>query len=161
MRLLACTGLAAAALAGGIAWYLAPLTPNVLQLQFAVTPRAFGDIIHYWSAEQLQRFRAHLPADCLLLLCYGLFGHLLATRSSLFAASRGFLRHWARWALPLAALCDAAENALHWWLTEVPRFATVWPYFCATACASAKWLLLLAYGITVAIVAINHHWPDD
>lgn len=151
MRLLWLTGMATLALIGGIAWYLAPLSPGVLVLQFAFTPRAFGELIHFWSAEQLQRFRLHLAADCLLLLCYGAFGYLLASRTGLFRAFGALGRRWAMWALPLAAACDALENALHWWLTEVPRFGLTWPYLFAAGSASAKWLLLLAYGLSVAL----------
>ncbi|PKO86138.1 MAG: hypothetical protein CVU18_16560 [Betaproteobacteria bacterium HGW-Betaproteobacteria-12] len=149
MPLVWLSGLATAALAGGIAWYLAPLSPGVLVLQFAFTPRAFGEVIHFWSAEQLQRFRAHLPADCLLLLCYGLFGYLLAGRSQVFHRLGAAGRRWAMWALPLAAAFDATENACHWWLTEVPRFAISWPYLLAAGSASIKWSLLMAYGLTV------------
>ncbi|PKO34425.1 MAG: hypothetical protein CVU34_08460 [Betaproteobacteria bacterium HGW-Betaproteobacteria-7] len=149
MPLVWLTALATAALAGGIAWYLAPLSPGVLVLQFAFTPRAFGEVIHLWSPEQLPRFRAHLPADYLLLLSYGLFGYLLARRTQVFQALGAAGRRWATWALPLAATFDATENACHWWLTAAPRFAITWPYLLATGSASAKWLLLLAFALTL------------
>jgi len=141
------TGLSAATLFAGIAWYLAPLEPNVLVLQFAFTPRSFGEVVHHWSAGQLQRFRSHLPADYLLLASYGLFGYLLATRTRLFHTLPEFLRRWAAWALPVAALFDATENALHWWLTEMPRFGMPLPYLAAASCASVKWLLLIGYAL--------------
>ncbi len=151
MPLVWLSGLATALLAGAIAWYLAPLSPGVLALQFAFTPRAFGEVIHFWSPEQLQRFRAHLPADCLLLLSYGLFGYLLARRTAVFQALGAAGRRWATWALPLAAACDAVENAAHWWLSEVPRFAITWPYQLAAGSACAKWALLVAFGLTVVV----------
>jgi hypothetical protein len=144
-------GLAALGLAAAIGWYVAPLEPGVVVLQFAYTPRSFGNVIHFWSAEQLFRFRAHLGADYALLLSYGAFGYLLASRSRLFHALPPALGRWATWALPLAALFDATENALHWWLTEVPRFGVPLPYLVAAACAALKWLLLLAYAFTVAL----------
>jgi hypothetical protein len=155
MRLVWLSGLATAALAGGIAWYLAPLTPSALALQFAFTPRAFGEVIHFWSPEQLQRFRAHLPMDCLLLLSYALFGYLLAQRTQVFQALGAAGRRWATWALPLAAAFDVTENACHWWLSEVPRFAITWPYLLATGSATAKWLLLVAFGLTVVFALMR------
>jgi len=145
------TGLTALGLIAGLGWYLAPLEPNIVVLQFAFTPRAFGEVIHAWPAEHLARFRAHLAADYALLLSYGAFGFLLATRTQVLAALPPALRPWARWALPLAAVFDAAENALHIWLTEVPRFGVPWPYLFAASCASVKWLLLLAYALTVVV----------
>lgn len=148
-------GLASAALAAGIAWHLAPLTPAALLLQFAFTPRAFGEIIHFWSAADLQRFRAHLPADCLLLFSYGLFGYLLARHSGVFQTLGGIGRRWATWALPAAALLDAVENGCHWWLTEVPRFAITWPYLLAAGSASAKCALLAAFGLTVVFAQLR------
>jgi hypothetical protein len=155
------SGIATAVLVAGIAWYLAPLSPGVLLLQFAFTPRAFGELIHFWSAEQLLRFRQHLPADCLLLLGYGAFGYLLASRTSLFRVFGTLGRRWAMWALPLAAAFDAVENALHWWLTEVPRFGLTWPYLLAAGSASAKWLLLLAYGLSVTLALARSEQPPS
>lgn len=139
------SGLAALGLFAGIAWYLAPLEPGILALQFAFAPKAFGEIIHYWSEEQLLRYRTHLAADYVLLLCYGLFGYLFATRTRVFRALPQGLRYLATWALPAAALFDAAENALHLWLTEMPRFGVQLPYLLAATSASLKWLLLLAF----------------
>ena len=161
MRLLWLSGMATLALSGGIAWYLAPLSPGVLVLQFAFTPRAFGELIHFWSAEQLLRFRLHLAADCLLLLCYGAFGYLLASRTQLFRGFGTLGRRWAMWALPLAASFDAVENALHWWLTQVPRFGLTWPYLLAAGSASTKWLLLLAYGLSVTLALARNEQPPS
>ena len=143
------SGLSAFALLAGIAWYLAPQQPNILALQLAFSPRAFAEVIHAWSADDLLRYRAHLPYDCLLLACYGAFGYLLASRSALFAAQPAALRNVAMWLLPLAATFDATENAFHWWLTEVPRFDIAWAYGVSAACAAGKWLLLLGFWLAV------------
>jgi hypothetical protein len=145
------SGLAVAGLFCGIGWYLAPLEPNVLALQFAFTPRAFGEVVHLWTGSSLARFRAHLPADCVLLLSYGWFGYLLAAKTQIFGALRHWPRVFATWALPLAAAFDATENALHWWLTEVPRFGVQVLYLVAATSASAKWVLLVAYACVVAV----------
>lgn len=142
-------GIAVLLLGAGILWYLAPLKPGVLVLQFAFTPRAFGAVIHFWSADQLARFRTHLLADYALLGSYGLFGYLLAARTRLFAVLGSAGRCWAKWALPVAACVDAAENTLQLWLTAAPRFGVELPYLLAAGCASIKWLVLLAYALTV------------
>lgn len=144
------TGGLTVALFAGIALYLAPLEPGVLTLHLAFSPRVFGQIVHLWPAEHLARYRSHFPADFALLACYGAFGWLLATRTELFAPQPAALRIPAKWALPLAAAFDATENALHLWLTEVPRFGVPWAYAAAALAASLKWGLLLAFAFAVA-----------
>lgn len=159
MLLLRLTGIAALLLFAGIAWHLAPLKPGVLALQFAFTPRAFGEVIHFWSPDQLLRFRAHFIADYALLLSYGAFGYLLATRTALFGSLSPPARVGATWALPLAALFDATENGLQLWLTEAPRFGVQWPYWLAASCACVKWVLLLAFAFTALAAAARSHGP--
>jgi hypothetical protein len=151
MRALWIAGLLSVLLFAGLAWYLAPLEPSVLRLQLAATPRAFGSIVHAWPAEHLMRFRAHLPVDALLLLAYGAFGYLLATRTQVLAGLHPWVRGAATWALPAAASLDAIENALHWWLTELPRFGVPLAYAVAAAAAGLKWLLILAFALVVSI----------
>lgn len=146
--------IATALLFTGISFYLAPLNPNIIALQFAATPRAFGAIVHTWPAEHLARFRNHLPADCLLLLCYGSLGYLLATRTAVFKGLKALARRAATWALPLAAVFDALENGLHWWLTEVPRFGVPLPYALASGAAGLKWLLILAFAL-ISVFAVS------
>lgn len=159
MVLLYLTGIAALGLFIGIAWYLAPLKPSVIALQFAFTPKSFGEVVHFWSAELLLRFRTHLLVDYALLLSYGAFGYLLASRTRVFDALPASLRHWATWALPIAAGFDAAENALHWWLTELPRFGLHAVYLLAASCASLKWLVLLVYAFTLLFaLARKERW---
>lgn len=143
------SGLATVVLGAGIAWYLAPLSPGVLVLQFAFSPRVFGEVIHLWPAEHLLRFRKHLPADYLLAFCYGLFAYLLARQTTILSHSGAVARSFLTWALPIAAGCDWLENALHGWLTEAPRFGTTWPYWAAAGSAAAKWSLLLAWGLGI------------
>jgi hypothetical protein len=139
----------------GLAWYLAPLNPSILALQFAFTPQAFGTIIHTWPAEHLARYRGHLPFDCLLLLVYGSFGYLLATRSKVFASVSPAIRQFASWALPVAAIGDATENALHWWLTEVPRFGVPVPYAAAAVAATLKWAFVCSFGALTAYALLR------
>jgi hypothetical protein len=149
VRLVWFTGVATLLLFAGLAWYLAPLQPGVLALQLAFTPRAFAQVVHAWPPEHLLRYRSHLPVDCLLLASYGTFGYLLASRSALFAQYSRSFRIAAAWVLPLAAIFDATENALHWWLTAVPRFGVVWPYVVSATSSTLKWALLFAFAIAV------------
>lgn len=146
MRAVRASGLLALVLGALAVWLAAPLEPGVLALQFAWTPRRFGEIVHLWPPEDLARYRLQLIVDCALLLAYGTFGWLLATRTHVFAPLPAAARRSARWLLPLAALSDAAENAFHWWLTEVPRFGVPDIYLASAGCAAAKWVLLLACG---------------
>ncbi len=139
------TGLVSASLFGYLAWDLAPLEPGVLALQFAFSPRAFAEVVHQWSAQDLARYRAHLPIDGLLLVSYALFGVLAATRTRLFAASGPGSVRRAALLLPAAALCDAFENLMHWWLTGAPRFGVPWAYALAAGLSSLKWLGLLGF----------------
>ncbi|WP_068634962.1 hypothetical protein [Thauera butanivorans] len=149
MRAVRASGLLALVLCGLTAWLVAPLEPGVLTLQFAWTPRGFGEIMHVWPPEHLARYRAHLPLDGMLLLAYGIFGWLLATRTRLFAPLPRVARVVMPFVLPLAAAFDAVENGLHWWLTEVPRFGVPSIYLISTTCSVLKWLLLILFGMLV------------
>lgn len=149
MRAVWVSGGLALILAAATVWMVAPLSPGAVVLQFAWTPRAFGEIVHLWPPDDLARYRLHLPLDTALLLAYGSFGWLLATRTALFAALTGPGRAFARFGLPLAAVFDAAENAFHWWLTEVPRFDAPMTYLMSSACSACKWSLLLGFGALV------------
>lgn len=155
MRAVWISGLAALALFAGLAVHLAPLEPGVVALQFAATPRAFGEIVHLWSPQDLQRYRAHLAPDMLLLLAYGAFGFLLATRTRLFAPLADGARAAVRWVMPAAALADAAENALHAWLTEAPRFDVPHLYAISAGAAALKWALLVAFATLIVLALLR------
>jgi hypothetical protein len=140
-------------LAAAIGWWLAPLDPGALALQMGFTGRAFGRVVHAWTIDELARYRAHLAPDTALLLAYGAWGRLLATRCRCFAVLSPGWRRAARWWMPAAAVCDAVENGLHAWLTAVPRLGVTLPY-AATALASAmKWLLLLSFALLVSVLS--------
>lgn len=136
-------------LLAGLLWYLAPLRPSALSLQFAATPQAFGAIVHTWPPEHLERYRLHLLIDGALLLAYGVFGYLFAMRQGLMAHWRPWLRTAVAWLLPLAAASDATENALHWWLTEVPRFGVPFVYAASASFSFVKWALIVGFGLLV------------
>jgi hypothetical protein len=123
---------------------LLPLSPSFLWLQLSFTPRAFGQVVHLWTPEQLAAYRAHLPLDVALLGCYAAFGYFCATRTT-WLAPHG---RAARWLLPLAALFDLGENALHAWLTDVPRLGVTLPYLLAGTSSTLK------FGFTGAFFAL-------
>ena len=149
MRAVYLSGLLVVVLAAITFWMVAGLQPGVTVLQFAWTPRGFGEVVHVWPPEDLARYRLHLPVDSLLLLAYGIFGWLRATRPALFAALPGHARGAARFVLPLAAAFDAVENALHAWLTEMPRFGLHGLYLLSTTCSALKWALLFGFAVLV------------
>lgn len=161
MRTVWIFGLIALALCAGLAWYLEPLNPGVLALQLALTPRAFGEIIHFWSPADLARYRAHLPIDFALLLAYGAFGYLFATRASVLDARAPSLRRFLKWLLPLAACFDALENVLHWWLTEVPRFGVPLVYAVSAGSSWLKWALIVGFLLLGAYALVRAGLPTD
>ena len=146
------TGIAALLTFAGIAWALAPLYPGVVALELAFTPRSFATIVHAWPPAELGLYRSCLQADFLLLGCYGAFGYLLVSRTALFARQSRLLRTAVAWALPVAALLGAAENGLHLWLTEVPRFGVPLLYAIPATCATAR--LAILSGFAAAVVHV-------
>lgn len=155
MRRVWIAGVVALGLLCGLGVYLAPLKPDILALQFAFTPRAFGEVVHQWTGEPLYRYRMHLLVDYALLASYGIFGYLLSTQTRVFEAFGPRWQRWLAWTLPLAAVFDAVENSFHLWLTEVPRFGVPLPYLLAALAASAKWVLLFAFGLAVAVALVR------
>lgn len=149
------SGLSAAILFSGIAWYLMALDPNIVSLQFAYSPRLFGEIVHVWGPELLERYRRHLPYDFGLLVSYGAFGYLLVTRTRVFAGSRMAVSRLAQWALPIAASFDALENGLHGWLTTAPRFGVPWAYALSSGASAVKWLFLAGFVGLVVLALVR------
>ena len=144
------TGIAALILCAGSVWYLAPLYPGIVVLELAFTPRSFGTVVHAWPPEYLLQYRSFLPVDFLLLLCYGSFGYLLVSRSTLFSGRSPALRMGSAWALPTAAILGAAENALRLWLTAAPRFGVPLAYAVAAACTASKWAIVAGFALVLA-----------
>ncbi len=146
-------GVAALAVFVGLGWYLQPLQPNIVALQFTFSPDAFQTVLNAWGAQGVQRFRMHLVIDDVLLLCYGAFGYLLVQRSAWFGSFSPASQRRVAALMPLAALCDAVENLLHGYLTGEGVVAAPAVYGAAGAAASAKWLCLLLFALLCARVA--------
>lgn len=148
------TGIATLVLFAGIVWFIAPLYPGVIMLELAYTPKSFGTIVHAWPAEYLQRYRDFLLFNFPLLISYGTFGYLFASRSPLFSRYPAAWRTLIVWALPVAAAFGAVEYALHLWLTAAPRFGVPLVYAVSAACAAFKWIIAAAF-ILAALHALS------
>lgn len=145
-------GLAALAVFLGIAMYLAPLEPGILRLQFCFTASSFEGVLHQWQAQGIARYRAHFPADGVLLVLYGAFGFAYGRQRVAAQAAHRAVIWLLVWSLPFAALADAGENALHLLLTDGRPAAAPALYALAGLAATVKWLAILAFG-TAALVA--------
>ena len=145
-------GLASVALFMGLGWYLQPLQPNIVALQFTFSPDAFQSVLDAWGPQGVQLFRLHLVIDDVLLLCYGAFGYLLVQRSAWFGGFAPANQRRMAALMPLAALCDAEEN-LHGYLTGEGVAAAAAVYGAAGIAASAKWFCLLLFALLSAMVA--------
>jgi hypothetical protein len=156
MRTVWILGALALLLVVGLAMFLAPLEPGVVALQLTFSPRAFAEVVHRWSPQDLARYRRHLLLDFALLAAYGSFGFLLVRRARWFEGGSTRTRAIAAGLLPGAAVCDAAENLLHGWLTEVPRFGVPAAYPIAGSLALIKWLLIIGFGVLVARAVLRH-----
>ena len=66
MKVVWALGLASVALFMGLGWYLQPLQPNIVALQFTFSPDAFQAVLDAWGAQGVQRFRLHLVIDDVL-----------------------------------------------------------------------------------------------
>lgn len=124
---------------------VAPLRPSAFALQATGSARIFGEIVHMWSPAELERYRLHLLIDYGLLLAYGCLGWMLVWRTKLFRHLSRLRQYLVAFMLPLAAVFDVAENSLHWWLTEMPRFGVRHLYQISFACTLMKWLLVFAF----------------
>lgn len=144
---------------GGLGVYLAPLQPSVVALQLTFTPDAFAQVLQAWGPEGVQRFRNHLVVDGLLLLSYGAAGYLAVARTRFFEPLATWLSlRWVALLLPLAALCDAGENLLHWGLTGSEALAApagaAW-YLAAGLCAAFKWVGIGVFALAALIARLQ------
>lgn len=144
---------------GGLGVYLAPLQPSVVALQLTFTPEAFAQVLQAWGPEGVQRFRNHLVVDGLLMLSYGAAGYLAVVGTHFFEplANRLPLR-WVALLLPVAAVCDAGENLLHWELTGIDALAApavaAW-YLVAGLCAAFKWVGIGVFALAALIARLQ------
>lgn len=144
------TGIAALLLFIALAIYLLPLQPNIVALQFAFNADAFRAILEQWQPEGVALFRSHLPVDAVLLVAYGVFGYLFTNRTEVFARYTPVWRMRISVFMPVAAVADAVEDVLHWYLTSggyVSYFKVLVPV--ATAYSSLKFAGIAMFGVAV------------
>lgn len=126
----------------GELWYLSGLQPGPLTLQLSFTPQRFGAVLHFWSADQLLRYRHTLWLDPGLLLC-GVLAALGYARQYLAPATPRLRTTW-HLLLCAAGTAQLVTSLAHGWLTAVPRFGLGWLYALVATLALLKWLLLAA-----------------
>lgn len=144
------TGVAALLLFVGLAIYLLPLQPNIVALQFAFNADAFRSILGQWGPEGVVLFRSHLPVDAVLLVAYGVFGYLFTTRTAWFAKYTPLWRLRISVLMPVAAIADAVEDVLHWYLTGGGYLSYVKVLVpVATAYSSLKFAGIAMFGLAV------------
>jgi len=136
----------ALALFFGIAFYLAPLDPNILHLQFAFNEQSFKAVLSMWQSSGIARYRSHFPADFLFLAAYGLSGFWFGRER---APAHSGLATYLTWSLPIAAVADATENALHLVLTSSNASTNTVLYFLSGSAASIKWLGILVFALSL------------
>lgn len=144
-------GAAVALLLTGLAIYLSPLQPNILALQLTFTPGSFQAVLDAWHPEGVQLFRSHLLPDGLLLICYGAYGYLLTIQTRLFESQSDKRKMILAWLMPVAAICDAVENFLHWYLTALNEFAGHFWYALAGLSSMLKFGLIIAFVVSALV----------
>jgi hypothetical protein len=94
-----------------------------------------------------------------LLLSYGAAGYWAVVRTHFFEPLPTLLPlRWVALLLPVAAVCDAGENLLHWELTGSDALAepavAAW-YLVAGVCAAFKWLGIGVFALTALIARLQ------
>lgn len=138
---------AAIVLLVGIGLYLQALKPSIVVLQLTYSHAAFDAVIAQWTQllgpDAIAVFRRHFVADYLLIACFGLAGWLYGREQWQLTGHKRWL--WLQWVLPVAALCDVAEDTLHLWFTSGAQgIGDGWYAFCG-ACSTVKWCGLLLF----------------
>jgi hypothetical protein len=152
MRLIHALTLLTALLFATLLWQARPLSPSIPQLQLTFTPEAFMALLNQWSSADVARFHDHFFFDFLFLAAYGLWGWVLVQQSEWVQPSgTSAARLWA-WCTPAASCMDALENILHLHLVFTPGPFQASEYLLAGSVATAKWVLLLVFGIKLLAV---------
>jgi hypothetical protein len=146
-------GVLAIGMFAGLVVYLAPLDPNILKLQFAFNERSFNAVLSNWDSIGVARYRSHFPADFLLLVAYGMYGLQFGRERAPKLVAQPRLTASLTWALPLAAIADATEDALHLVLTGPNAPASPILYLLSGSAASIKWLGIGGFLVCVALSA--------
>ncbi len=137
---------------------IGPLEPNIVVLQTRFTAEAFWSVLQAWGPEGLARYRAHLPYDWLHPFLYGVMGWLWVRRTPLFTRWPARRSRALSWSLPLAAVCDLLENALHVALLARPPGGSALFVALAGTASSLKWFLAVAFVVALAAAGTTWLW---
>ena len=122
-----------------LAVILGPIAGDVFRLQTSLSPSAARAIVAGWAPEDEQRFRWHFYLDGLYPLLYA----LLMRRRARALLPPSPIRSILLGAATIGALCDCAENALHWSALPDLGRAPDWILRAAAVAALCKWLCLV------------------
>lgn len=137
-------GLASLALLLGLAGYLMPLHPTLVELQLTFSAAAFEAVTAQWGPQGVALFRSHLYPDFVLMVCYALFGVYMVLQTRLFHM-RGVPPIIWLVCMPMAALADVCENSLHLALTAEQAQPAAWWYVAAGTSAALKFGLMALF----------------
>ena len=149
-------GTATAMLFVAMAIHAAPLEPSIPTIHFSFSEASFKSVLAQWQPAGVARFKRHFTIDFPFLVSYGFFGYLLSQHISLTLGLSTLARSLLSWALPSAAVMDAAENLLH---LSFVYAATAMPaalYFVAGVVATFKWTLIVAFAIGAGYVGVRN-----
>ena len=138
-------GIMSALLFAAMAIYTSSLDPNIPSIQLTFTEREFNSILNQWNPSQVEIFKLHFLIDYPFIICYGSLGYLISKRTDLFGRFTQTTRKLLAISLPVAAIADAVENALHLIIIYSGGPFDQAPYFAAGIAASTKWLLIVIF----------------
>lgn len=137
-------GLSSLVLLIGLAAYLAPLHPTLVELQFTFSQQAFEAVTAQWGTQGVALFRNHLYPDFGLMACYALYGVATVRATRLFQMRYVPPIFWYA-LMPLAALADVSENSLHLAITAPQAQPQAWWYLAAGISSSLKFGLIVVF----------------
>ena len=143
-------GSLALALFIGIGIYLFPLNPNILHLQFAFSESEFQAVLSKWQPDGVSLYRAHFPADFLFMILYAVSGYRYGMERAPALRFQPLLSAVIKWALPLTAVADAAEDLLHILILSSAMVSVRMVYLLSGISSSLKWLgIFIFFAATV------------
>tara|TARA_R110001583_G_scaffold100991_1_gene247303 strand:+ start:2517 stop:3032 length:516 start_codon:yes stop_codon:yes gene_type:complete len=128
-----------------MAIYTSPLEPSIPEIQLTFTASAFNAILAEWKPAGVHLFKVHFLIDYPFLVSYGALGYLISIKTRLFTGVAPLVRTLHAISLPVAAVADATENALHLFFLFKAGPVAQSLYFVAGTVVSIKWLLIVTF----------------
>ena len=136
-------------------FHAAPLEPSIPTIQFSFSEATFRSVLAQWQPSGVARFKRHFAIDFPFLVSYGFLGYFLSEHTSLTRGLPALARSLLSWALPAAAVMDAAENLFHLYFVFAVTAIQVVLYFVSGLVSTFKWLLIAAFVISVGYARIR------